>query len=238
MDTISPTVVAIRRQWYDEFGYATLQTANLVALNTLRQAAPLFGSPPDPFYALRKRPHQHEFNPPVVLFLNPSERRQEVYRAFSGWAVHTHADTNAARTGFDLDGLPWQSVEHAYQAAKYIGVNAAWVGEVRAAPRPRDAKVIGRVYAPRPDWEEIKQIAMLRALLATALAHPAVAALLTQTAGAVLVEDSYQDAVWGRGPDFHGQNLLGLTWMLARIILEQQRAAIWLEQTQPLVWYI
>jgi N-glycosidase YbiA len=75
--------------------------------------------------------------------------------------------SNFAPFGFEDEGLNWPTVEHFFQAQKFIGAqNAAYKEVIRAAKTPKEAKSLGRTrrIAIRPDWDEIKDDVMLYAI--------------------------------------------------------------------------
>ena len=46
--------------------------------------------------------------------------------------------------GFELDGKHWPTVEHYFQAAKYLGTDEDWAEQIRLAATPAKAKTMGR----------------------------------------------------------------------------------------------
>ena len=133
----------------------------------------------------------------------------EEYGAFSSWSPH----------GFELDGCYWPTLEHYFQAQKFLA--AEYADQIRTAPTPRIAKQLGsrRDWPLRPDWEEVKDGVMLRGVLAKMKAHDALKELLLSTGDETLAEDSKTDYYWGCGADGSGRNQLGKTLMEVRAIL-------------------
>jgi len=74
--------------------------------------------------------------------------------------------SNFHRAAFELDGVRWPTVEHAYQAAKFT--DAVYAESIRNANTPRAAKTMGqtREHALHADWETRKQQVMLRLVAA------------------------------------------------------------------------
>ena len=68
----------------------------------------------------------------------------------------------------------------------------------------------------RPDWDQVKDEIMLRAVRAKFTQHVDLAALLLSTGGALIVECSRRDTYWGDGGDGSGANRLGQILMAVR----------------------
>lgn len=123
-----------------------------------------------------------------------------------------------------LDGVCYQSIEHAYQAAKTLNP------QTRATFLLIDAggaKRLGRRIALRPDWDDVK-LEIMRALITQKFSrsdHPSLVTLLLATQPHELVEgNSWHDVFWGRCTcEKHGgvgENHLG------RLLMER-RDALW-----------
>lgn len=126
--------------------------------------------------------------------------------------------SNFAPYGFELDGVHWPTVEHYFQAAKFVGDDLATYRErIRAAHSARQAKALGRSQAQplRPDWEEVKEAEMLKALRAK-FSNADLRGMLLETGRRPLVEASPSDRYWGAGSDGGGKNRLGALLMQVR----------------------
>src|SRR5215471_3565216 len=90
--------------------------------------------------------------------------------------------SNFSPHGFSLDGTYWPTVEHYFQAQKFPA-QPAYQEQIRRVSSPKDAKTLGRSWKVplQPDWEEVKDEVMRRALRAKFLAKPELAALLLET---------------------------------------------------------
>ena len=90
------------------------------------------------------------------------------------------------------DGLPYPTVEHAYQAAKTL--DSAEREQIRAAATPGRAKRLDRRVRIRPDWEALSS-AVMYDLLRQKFRDPAndLAAALLATGEAELIEGNH----WG-----------------------------------------
>lgn len=121
-----------------------------------------------------------------------------------------------------LDGMVFRSTEHAYQAAKFDDV--AVRVQIQAAPSPGQAKKLGRLWAPRPDWDSVRIDVMLDLLRQKFSPDAALSDRLLATGDAELIEGCYwHDSFWGvcncgRCPP--GQNHLGKLLMKIRDELE------------------
>ncbi len=68
----------------------------------------------------------------------------------------------------------------------------------------------------RPDWEEIKDEVMYRAVLAKFKAYAELTELLLSTRQEEIIEKSTKDYYWGCGADGTGKNRLGKILMKVR----------------------
>lgn len=112
-----------------------------------------------------------------------------------------------------IDGKTWRTVEHYYQAMK--SSDEVLQEGIRNQPTPRAAKQEGQKVKLRDDWEEVKYEVMKTALRAK-FSNSRLKAKLLLTQGAVLIEASPTDYIWGEGASKTGQNLLGKALMEVR----------------------
>eukprot|EP00698_Gefionella_okellyi_P011400 TRINITY_DN29_c1_g1_i5.p1 TRINITY_DN29_c1_g1~~TRINITY_DN29_c1_g1_i5.p1 ORF type:complete len:184 (-),score=30.90 TRINITY_DN29_c1_g1_i5:39-590(-) len=87
---------------------------------------------------------------------------------------------------------------------------------VRLSDTAKEAKRLGGGGKLRPDWEDVKENVMMRALLAKFEQHSDFRELLLGTGDARLVEHTNRDAYWGDGGDGSGKNRLGICLMKLR----------------------
>ncbi len=125
--------------------------------------------------------------------------------------------SNFANYPISLDGDSWPTVEHYYQAAKFVDLPDL-VEKIRRCVRPYDAWRLGRVELARrrADWDEVKDEVMWRAIRAKFSQHSELTERLVATGDLPLVEHSPNDAYWGDGGDGSGQNRLGQILMQVR----------------------
>jgi N-glycosidase YbiA len=116
--------------------------------------------------------------------------------------------SNFAPFGFECDGVYWPTVEHFFQAQKFLDPEHR--ERIRRASSPRDARALGqnRAIPLRADWEAIREDVMYQALRLK-FRRLELKALLLGTMDRSLVEASPFDHFWGAGQDGSGQNRLG-----------------------------
>jgi N-glycosidase YbiA len=116
--------------------------------------------------------------------------------------------SNFSPPGIELEGRFWPTVEHFYQAKKFIDPELR--ERVRRTPTPKEARALGqsRVHAIRSDWDLVRESVMLEALRVK-FKKSGAADLLLSTGDRELIESSPFDYYWGCGKDGTGQNRLG-----------------------------
>lgn len=118
----------------------------------------------------------------------------------------------------DFEGRTYQTVEHAYQAAKTIDdVHRLAIAQL---PTAAAAKKYGRTLVLRTDWDDVKERIML-SLLRKKYREPVLAVALKETGDIELVEYNYwHDRYWGICECFGcgsvGKNMLGKLLMQVR----------------------
>ncbi|MEH2286907.1 NADAR family protein [Nostoc sp.] len=131
------------------------------------------------------------------------------YGCFSNFSLH----------GIQIEGAYWPTVEHYYQAQKFVGsTDAATIPLIYAAPTPEEAATLGRCGTRqlRQDWDLVKTQIMREAILKKFLTHADIREVLLKTGDEILVENSPTDSFWGCGANKSGQNHLGKTLMSVR----------------------
>lgn len=124
--------------------------------------------------------------------------------------------SNFAPYGVALDDEWWPTVEHYFQAQKFLDEN--YRIKIRRAFKPKDASNLGRTrkIQLRDDWEMVKDDIMLIAIRKKFTTHPVPKNLLLSTGNEGIVENAPMDAYWGCGPDGNGLNKLGQILMQVR----------------------
>lgn len=112
-----------------------------------------------------------------------------------------------------FEGMEFNSVEHAYQAAKTLDKDLRM--KIRNAKTPNDAKRLGKKVDLRADWETEK-LSIMFGLLRQKFENPELRQKLLATGDAELIEGNWWgDTFWGvcRG---RGKNHLGRLLMNIR----------------------
>ncbi len=121
----------------------------------------------------------------------------------------------------ELDGERWSTTEHYFQAQKFA--DPVSQQRIRDAKGPGNAARLGRrLPGLRPDWEEVKEDVMLRAIRAKFTQHRQLRRLLLSTGDAELIEHTRNDRYWADGGDGSGKNRLGILLMQLRAQLRTE----------------
>jgi len=123
--------------------------------------------------------------------------------------------SNFSPPGIDADGYFWATVEHYYQAQKFLEPEAQ--DKIRRASSPKESRELGqsRSFKLRTDWEDVRDAVMLKALRIK-FSQLSSRELLISTHDRLLIESSPFDYYWGSGQDGSGQNRLGQLLMQVR----------------------
>lgn len=125
-------------------------------------------------------------------------------------------------------GCRFPTSEHAYHWAKFTpGQTAGKVfcrDAILDALSAHDAFKLAEQWKPlrRHDWDAVKVATMHEILHAKAAQHEYVRRKLLATGDRCLIENSWRDDFWGRGPNRDGKNMLGTLWMRVRAELREQ----------------
>jgi ribA/ribD-fused uncharacterized protein len=131
------------------------------------------------------------------------------YGCFSNFSLH----------GIQIQGTYWPTVEHYYQAQKFVGsIDAVIIPVIHAAQTPEAAAALGRcgTRQVRSDWDVVKTEVMREAVLKKFLTHSDIKEILLSTGNETIVENSAIDYFWGCGANKTGQNYLGKILMSVR----------------------
>ena len=143
-----------------------------------------------------------------------------------------------------MDGKIWPSIRHYVEAQKFVDIvninyqrewpnpsglfgsnkEFEYMMNIRIARSPEEAARMGRdrSFPLRPDWEEVKDEIMFKALVAKFTQHKDLYDLLMSTGDALIVEHTERDHYWGDGENGRGKSLLGNLLMKLRGYLKQR----------------
>jgi len=123
--------------------------------------------------------------------------------------------SNFSPPGLEADGVYWPTVEHYFQAQKFLVPEAR--ERIRKAESPKRARELGqsRAYKLRPGWDELREHVMLTALRLK-FSQDNARDLLLSTSDRHLAEASPFDYFWAIGQDGTGLNKLGRLLMQVR----------------------
>lgn len=124
--------------------------------------------------------------------------------------------SNFYASPFTMDGRVWPTVEHYFQAQKFLDLEIQ--ERIRETRSPMVAARMGRDRKKplRTDWEKVKVDLMVEAVRAKFTQHEELRKILLSTGTATIVESSKGDRFWGDGGDGTGKNTLGLVLMRIR----------------------
>lgn len=133
----------------------------------------------------------------------------------------------------EMDGVEYPTVEHAFQAAKFLpemvwskvqGKPLLWREKIRQAPTPSEAKRFGRRGPLREGWDDMRVEVMLELVRWKFGAHEELQGKLLATGERELMEgNTWDDTFWGCvkvGERWVGENWLGLLLMQVRAELK------------------
>lgn len=135
--------------------------------------------------------------------------RTDAFGEFSNFSSH----------GIEMEGEWWSTVEHYFQAQKFLDED--YRGRIRGAHSPKQAAELGRSREMplRADWEEVKDSIMRAAVLKKFQTHDALAERLISTGDEPIIENAPGDYYWGCGKNGTGLNRLGEILMEVRALL-------------------
>ncbi len=126
--------------------------------------------------------------------------------------------SNFSSLQVEWKGKLWPTSEHAYQAARYMGIRDDLAEKIRTMRSAHEAYDFMRNNRDdeRPDWFDEKRNIMKDIVRCKLSQHKYVQKKLLETGNELIVEDSPIDPYWGWGPDRKGANNLGTIWMELR----------------------
>jgi ribA/ribD-fused uncharacterized protein len=143
---------------------------------------------------------------------------------------------------FVIDGIRYPTVEHFYQAQKFLGPNSTprsveYAKIIINQSTPNKAKILAnqkikggykwvqdlndiiRSYPDvsiRPDWENVKNDIMMIGCIYKFYYNPNLLNVLLTTGDRMLLEHTIRDKYWAEGGDGSGLNMLGQTLVEVR----------------------
>lgn len=130
--------------------------------------------------------------------------------------------SNFSRHGVFIGGRVWPTVEHFYQAQKFVGTPHEEAIRRCATPMLAKLRATDLSTHRRQDWSDMKESVMLQGLRAKFAQHPDLRERLLASMERLLVEHTRNDPYWGNGEDGTGQNRLGHLLMQVRAELRGQ----------------
>jgi len=135
------------------------------------------------------------------------------YHSDQPWGILS----NFSRHAVFLRDRVWPTVEHFYQAQKFVGTEHEEA--IRCCRSPMLAKQRASELATatrRQDWALVKEEVMLEGLRAKFGQHPDLREILLSTEDRILVEHTKNDGYWGDAGNGTGRNRLGQLLMQVR----------------------
>ncbi len=138
--------------------------------------------------------------------------------------------SNFAKYPISIDDKIWPTIEHYFQAQKFIGTE--YEEEIRNAESAMAAAQMGRNRNRplRKDWEQVKDEIMVKAVNAKIDQYLEVKEILLSTGNCFLIEHTTNDSYWADGGDGSGKNMLGVILMELRNSLEGYSEKFYLPQ--------
>ena len=113
-----------------------------------------------------------------------------------------------------MDGHAYNSLEHAYQAAKTTDETLRKA--IRDQATPAQAKKLARSLPIRPDWDEVKLDVMYTLLVEKFAQEPERSTLLSTGDEDIAEVNWWNDRFWGQDYEGKGENHLGKLLMRVR----------------------
>ena len=130
----------------------------------------------------------------------------DAYGCFSNFSDHS----------IIIDGVEWRTSEHYFQAMKFL--DSKLQNRAKEIKSPMDVAIFGRDrnLPLRPDWEQVKDDIMRKAVFSKVTQNQDVFDTLMNTGNDHLVEHTKNDSFWADGGDGTGKNMLGKILMKVR----------------------
>ena len=123
--------------------------------------------------------------------------------------------------GFYKNGKYWATVEHFYQAHKFLNTDLR--ENIRHVSTPKEASKIGRDKDNplRKHWEYLKLDIMFEAVYRKFMSHSDIRILLLLTNNAEIIEETTKENYWGCGSLYDGKNMFGKILMSVRCLMRR-----------------
>lgn len=127
--------------------------------------------------------------------------------------------------GFELEGLFWPTLEHYYQAMKFLELD--YQQEIRLSETPAMASKLGHARRPKrqKDWKKNRVVMMIRGMYIKCRTFDDIGQQLLYTGTNTIMENSQYDYYWGCGRDRLGHNNYGKVLMNVRARLNEEKRA-------------
>jgi len=124
---------------------------------------------------------------------------------------------------FLLDGFPWSTAEHYYQAHKFQDLD--YQQKIRECSSASDANKLGNTWfkKKRSDFKKVRITLMTRAIYTKCRTHESVSTALLDTGDIYIADSSFSDYFWGCGRDGRGNNHFGRVLMNVRAKLVEEK---------------
>ena len=128
--------------------------------------------------------------------------------------------------GFELQDQYWPTVEHYYQAMKFVEVD--FQEQIRNCVSPSLANELGRSRGKKraKDWKKNRVLMMTRAIYTKCHTYSHITEKLLVTGDDMILENSQYDYFWGCGRDRLGYNNYGKVLMNVRNKLREERSSL------------
>ncbi len=139
--------------------------------------------------------------------------------------------SNYAVCSIWFEGHIYNSVEHAYQAAKTLDEDQR--RSIRYLATANQAKKAGRAVILRPDWEQVKVEVMWTLLREKFSQEPDHSTLLSSGDEQLVEGNWWGDKFWGQCPLGVGENWLGYLLMQVRQEIEEVHSQPGSQEGEP-----
>ena len=126
---------------------------------------------------------------------------------------------NFSAFGLTMDGIYYETGEHAFQSLKFEDKSSIPWKEVMDSLNPYEARIIGSKYKSEriSNWSEVKYDYLEKIFTLKLEQNPMVKEALIATRDYLICEYCIdEDTEWGLDRNGNGENRLGKTWMKVR----------------------